>query len=281
MDNRKCLICNNDTELVFTTRVMHKYDVSYHRCTCCGFMQTDTPYWLDEAYSSAITSMDIGLVYRNLVYSPQIEHVIKTSFDYNKKFLDYAGGYGLFVRIMRDKGFDFWWDDKYCENLFAQYFTLEQLDSSRKFEGVTAFEIFEHLVDPLQEIEKLFGYADSILFSTELIPDKDITSPNDWWYFAPEGGQHIAFYTLKAFDIIAEKFGCYYYSNGKDLHILTKKKLAKNPLAFTKRTTWDKIVDRLIGILLRTKSNKPSPVYLPSKIGQDVQYIRSIVHKED
>lgn len=281
MDDIKCLICNNNTKPVFTACVLHQYDVSYHRCTCCGFIQTDTPYWLDEAYSSAITSMDIGLVYRNLVYSPQVEHVIKSSFDYKKKFLDYAGGYGLCVRIMRDKGFDFYWDDKYCDNLFAQYFTLKELPNGQKFEGVTAFEIFEHLVNPLEEIEKLFSYADSIIFSTELIPHKTITSHNDWWYFAPEGGQHIAFYTEKAFAVIAEKFGCTFYTNGKDLHILTKKRLAKNPLAFTKRTTWDKIVDRLTGILQRTKNNKPVPVYLPSKIGQDVQYIRNIVHKEN
>lgn len=281
MDKNKCLICNSNTEPLFTTQVLHKYNVTYHRCKHCGFVQTDTPYWLDEAYSSAITSMDIGLVYRNLVYSPQVEHILKSSFDYKAKFLDYAGGYGLFVRIMRDKGFDFYWDDKYCDNLFAKYFTLDDLGSTIKFEVVTAFEIFEHLANPIEEIDKLFGYSDSIVFSTELIPDKKITTENDWWYFAPEGGQHIAFYTTKTFDIIAEKFNCHFYSNGKDLHILTKKVLNQNPLAFTKRTTWDKVVDRFTGILQKTKNNKPAPVYLPSKIGEDVQHIRNIVHKKD
>lgn len=278
--SNKCLICNSDNKLLFKTQVLHKYEVGYHCCTNCGFIQTDTPYWLDEAYSSAITSMDIGLVYRNLVYSPQVDHVLKTSFDYNQKFLDYAGGYGLFVRIMRDKGFDFYWDDKYCQNLFAEHFTLDDIGVSTKFEAVTAFEIFEHLVDPLDEITKLFGYADSIIFSTELVPNKPLNSENDWWYFAPEGGQHIAFYTKKSFQFIADKFNCHFYSNGKDLHILTKKKLAKNPLAFTQRTTWDKIVDHLTGILQGTKTNKPAPVYLPSKIGQDVQHIRNIVHNK-
>lgn len=281
MNNIKCLICGGDTQPLFTTKVLHKHDVTYHRCSCCEFIQSDAPHWLDEAYSSAITSMDIGLVYRNMVYSPQVDTLLKKAFDYNKKFLDYAGGYGLFVRLMRDKGFDFYWDDKYCDNLFAQHFTLAEIPSDQKFEAVTAFEIFEHLVNPLEEIEKLFGYADSIIFSTELVPHKELTNHNDWWYFAPEGGQHIAFYTEKAFDVIAKKFGCNFYSNGKDLHVLTKKTLTRNPLHNGKRTTWDKIVDRLTHILQRTKSNKPTTVYLPSKIGQDVQYIRNIVHKED
>lgn len=278
--NNKCLICEGETSNLFSARVLHKYDINYHRCSCCGFIQSDTPYWLDEAYSDAITSMDIGLIYRNLVYSSLVEKVIKTSFDYNKKFLDYAGGYGMYVRLMRDKGFDFYWDDKYCDNLFAKHFTLEELDKDQKFEAVTAFEIFEHLANPLEEIEKLFNYSDSIIFSTELVPDKEITSTNDWWYFAPEGGQHISFYTKNAFDIIAKKFSCNFYSNGKDLHILTRKTLKKKPLD-SRRTLWDKIADRLIRIIGRTKSNAPTNVYLSSKIPQDVQYIRRIVHPED
>ncbi len=280
MNNNKCLICGGEINTLFSTCVLYKYDVSYHKCSCCGFIQSDAPYWLDEAYSDAIASMDIGLVYRNLVYSSAVEKVIKTSFDYDKRFLDYAGGYGMYVRLMRDKGFDFYWDDKYCKNLFAQYFTLEKLGQSQKFEAVTAFEIFEHLANPLEDIEKLFTYSDSIIFSTEMVPNKEITNTNDWWYFAPEGGQHISFYTQKAFEIIAAKFSCNFYSNGKDLHILTKKTLKKNPLDYT-RTFWDKVVDRLIGILNGTKSNAPAKVYLASKIPQDVKYIRHIIHPKD
>lgn len=280
MDNNKCLICGGESIKLFSTKVLHKYDVDYHRCTCCGFIQSDTPYWLDEAYNNAIASMDIGLIYRNLVYSSAVENVIKSSFDYTGKFLDYAGGYGMYVRLMRDKGFDFYWDDKYCDNLFAKHFTLNELGVSDKFEGVTAFEIFEHLVNPLEEIEKLFNYSDSIIFSTELVPDKQITGANDWWYFAPEGGQHISFYTKQAFEIIANRFSCNFYSNGKDLHILTRKTLKKNPLDYT-RTFWDKVADRLIGILSRSKSNAPAAVTMKSKIPQDVEYIRGIVYPKD
>ncbi len=37
-------------------------------------------------------------------------------------FLDYAGGYGVFTRLMRDIGFDFYWHDPYTQNLFANGF---------------------------------------------------------------------------------------------------------------------------------------------------------------
>lgn len=276
----KCLICGTESIKLFSAELLCKYNVDYHKCPHCGFIQTDKPYWLDEAYSDAIASMDIGLVYRNLIYSNQVDNLIKTSFDYKAKFLDYAGGYGLYVRIMRDKGFDFYWDDKFCKNLFAKYFTLDDLPSNQKFEAVTAFEIFEHLDDPMTEIEKLFGYADSIIFSTELIPNKEITSSNDWWYFATDGGQHISFYTKQSFEYIAKSFKCNFYSNGKDLHILTKKKFDKNPLAY-KRTTWDKIADRLNGLINSTKSGAVPYIQLPSKISEDVKYMRDKVNELD
>jgi len=35
-------------------------------------------------------------------------------------FLDYAAGYGLFVRLMRDAGYNFRWSDLYCQNLFVR-----------------------------------------------------------------------------------------------------------------------------------------------------------------
>jgi len=35
-------------------------------------------------------------------------------------FLDYAAGYGLFVRLMRDAGYNFRWSDLYCQNLLFE-----------------------------------------------------------------------------------------------------------------------------------------------------------------
>lgn len=271
----KCLICGGNTDKIFTAKVLEKYDVGFHQCADCGFIQTDTPTWLDEAYSDAIISGDVGLVRRNLSFSVQLDQILKKSFDYNSKFLDYAAGYGLFVRLMRDRGFDFYWDDKYCENIFAQHFTLSDLPSTTKFEAVTAFEVFEHLVNPMEEIEKLFNLSDTIIFSTDLVPDTKFDNVDQWWYFVPHGGQHIAFYTRKSLQIIAEKFGCAVYTNGSDLHILTKKKLSSNALVQT-RTTRDKITDRLINMLSNAKSDAPSQINLGTKVEQDAAYVLNL-----
>ncbi len=36
--------------------------------------------------------------------------------------MDFGAGHGVFVRMMRDKGFDFFWNDIYCKNLYAKDF---------------------------------------------------------------------------------------------------------------------------------------------------------------
>jgi hypothetical protein len=38
----------------------------------------------------------------------------------NGTFVDIGGGYGLLTRLMRDRGFDFYWKDPHCENIFAK-----------------------------------------------------------------------------------------------------------------------------------------------------------------
>jgi len=67
--------------------------------------------------------------------------------------LDYGGGHGVFVRIMRDFGFDFRWSDCYATNIYARGF---EGDVHLRHELVTAFEVFEHLVDVRAELAALF-----------------------------------------------------------------------------------------------------------------------------
>ena len=57
----KCKICESDSHGLAQGKVMGKYDVDYFQCSNCGFVQTEEPYWLDEAYSQPIASSDVGL----------------------------------------------------------------------------------------------------------------------------------------------------------------------------------------------------------------------------
>ena len=127
----KCHICQNKTSDIFQTKILKKYDVSYHQCSSCRFIQTDDPFWLPEAYENIITSLDIGLISRNLYLQEQVPNIINTCFTEAQSMLDYGGGYGMFVRMMRDKGFDFYRQDIYCDNLFSKHFDITDFNDKK------------------------------------------------------------------------------------------------------------------------------------------------------
>jgi FkbM family methyltransferase len=222
----KCKICGSDSHNFANAKILNKYQVEYFRCSNCGFVQTESPYWLEEAYSEAIASSDVGLVFRIGMFSSLTSKLIFQFFDHQAKFIDYGGGYGLFVRLMRDRGFDFHWLDTFCENLFAKGFEVLEV-ANNQFEILTAFEVFEHLVDPITEIGEILKYSKNILFSTELLPDA-CYHPNEWRYYSLIEGQNISLYTLKSLSVIADKFNLKLYSNGSSLHLLTEKDLPSN-----------------------------------------------------
>ena len=133
-----CKICGQETKQLFSKKVLGTYDVSYYQCPNCCFIQTDEPYWLNEAYSNAITATDIGLINRNVYFSEITTAMLRLcGFDSAKKYLDYGGGYGIYVRMMRDKGFNFYWSDEYCENLYAKKFSADLSEYAPQAKGVS------------------------------------------------------------------------------------------------------------------------------------------------
>ena len=212
-----CNICHS-TSLPFEKAIiLNKYNIQYYSCGNCGFIQTELPYWLDEAYSSAIARSDIGLIGRNIKLSNFCSAFIPMFSIREGSFLDYGGGNGMFVRIMRDQGFEFYWQDKHASNQFAEGFEAPQ---GRKFSLLTAFEVFEHLPQPLEVIADMFKYSDTLIFTTRLLPRWDI-KPNEWWYFTPDTGQHVSLYSRESLELIAKKFNVQLSSNGISLHVLS------------------------------------------------------------
>jgi hypothetical protein len=262
-------ITGGHTTLLFEAKVLSKYDVKYYRCNDTGFIQTEEPYWLDEAYSSAITRLDIGLPYRNIQMADRVSRIILNSFNSNRKFLDYAGGYGLFTRLMRDKGFDYFNTDKYCQNMFAEHFDLQDLPANTLFELTTAFEVFEHLVQPAKDAQEMLSYADHLLFTTELQP-AEINTVNDWWYFAPETGQHIAFYNEDSLAYLAKQAGYNFFTDGQMLHLFTKKQFDKNPLVEGRDSFLLRKAKKYVRKMEQAKYRYPE-----SRLMKDYEFIKS------
>ncbi len=219
----QCPVCNQSRSVWFQAEILGKYWVDYLYCKFCGLLQTESPYWLEESYQSPIAIADTGIVQRNLITAEKLACIVTLLLNRTATYVDIGGGYGLLVRLMRDMGFDFYWFDPYCDNVFARGFEATATD--QPIRGITAFEVLEHVYDPrefLRQALTKFSTA-TIVLSTELFAGEP-PLPNQWHYYALESGQHISFYQRRTLRYLAEQLSlqCYSYRN---FHILTDRRV--------------------------------------------------------
>jgi hypothetical protein len=220
MTNREgqcCRVCGLAGRFVFALRVLGS-EVDYFDCPNCGYLQTEEPYWLPQAYACAINTVDTGILARNQL---NVGRVVTALFMLRKlkgRVLDHAGGYGILVRLLRDLGVDAYWRDRYCENLLARGFEADV--AGDRFDLLTAFEVFEHLIDPVSELRAMLSTSRNVLLSTELVSGTQAPAP-DWWYLGPEHGQHIGFFRRTTLDWMARKLQCHVATDGRSLHMFS------------------------------------------------------------
>ena len=217
----KCPLCSNGGTEIFSTIILGKYNVKYYQCENCALVYTETPYWLKEAYNSALADTDTGVMTRNVINAIKVSAIIDTCFTTCINFLDYGGGYGFFPRLMRDHGYDYKWYDLYAEPLVMKGF---EWDKETKVQCLTSFEVFEHYDKPMDEIEKLASITDNIIFSTVCYDAERKWKEPSWWYYSQESGQHISIYSEYTLRYVAQQLGMNYYKL-LDLYIFSKHKI--------------------------------------------------------
>ena len=213
----RCRVCGAASGFVFAQAVLGE-PVDYFDCQVCGYLQTQTPHWLDRAYGRAINDVDTGIMMRNRMNVGRVVMTLAALSNLQARVVDHAGGYGILVRLLRDAGVDAFWRDPYCENLLARGFEAD----SRPSDLVTAFEVLEHLLDPVADLRAMLREAPSVLFTTELVPTEGTPSP-DWWYLGPEHGQHIGFFRTRTLVYIAGQIGAHVASDGRSVHLLSNR----------------------------------------------------------
>ena len=195
-----CRLCGGSTELRFTALVLGKHSVGYCECARCGSLQTETPYWLAEAYAKGnLASLNTGAAQRNL-------NNLGISWSLAKGLklhdvLDVGGGDGLLCRLLRDHGINCYVRDEYASGHYASAFSEPDFGGP---EMVLCFEVLEHFADPNVSLPSVFALgAEAVLATTELYRGQG----QDWWYLAPETGQHVFFYSEDALRLIGQRFG--------------------------------------------------------------------------
>lgn len=264
-----CEICSSKAEHAFSATVLNKHSANFYCCQECGFLFANDPFWLEEAYSSPIAAADTGLIARNIDISRKLACVLflcgqNSSSD---RYLDIAGGYGMLTRLMRDVGYDFYWFDRYCENIFAKNFEFSKGLSDCR--AVTAIEVLEHVSNPVGFIAESLSLAGSemLIFTTELFEGVP-PNPGAWWYYTFETGQHISFYQKRTLAAIAKRLGLNLVSS-RGLHILSRRKVNEKLL----RWVTHPVVARLGEVWVRRR--------LDSKTVPDHKLILSLAQHMD
>ncbi|UUQ66748.1 class I SAM-dependent methyltransferase [Pseudomonas fuscovaginae UPB0736] len=202
----QCRLCHGPLQPLFKSTLLRKYEVDYFKCTECHSLQTEPPYWLDEAYGKNLSSLDTGAAQRN-IHNWAACSFISRLFAV-KNVIDMGGGDGLLCRLLRDHGLNCYVKDRYASPNYAQGFTDPDFETP---DLVLGFEVMEHFANPAEDLEDIFKYKSKfVLLSTELYAGQT----KEWWYLTPDSGQHIFFYSQQAIELIANKHGYSFVVSG-------------------------------------------------------------------
>jgi hypothetical protein len=224
-----CRFCGAPAERVFDLRVMHRYDVGFFRCVDCGCLETETPYWLDEAYEDQRRFFDTEVALRN----QRLQEVVcflaqELGLGPTDRLADFGGGNGLLVRMLRDAGLNAFVSDKYATNFFAPGF--EDRDDE-PVTMITAFEVFEHLPEPADTVAEIFARKPKYMLLTT---GRYTGQGADWSYIWARTGRHVFFWSRKAMDMIAQRYSYHRHSFGST-NLFTREPLARRQRRRIKR----------------------------------------------
>lgn len=195
-----CRLCGGPSARKFSHNVLGKYDVDYFQCGSCDGIQTEAPYWLGEVYTTDIQPEDSNYLSRNLAVFHGVQYFLThLRMRSDPVVLDFGGGLGLVPRLLREHGVNAFNYDTYAKSPFVD---VTWDESTPNF--IVSSEVFEHLPDPAADIAWIFDHQPDFVYVRTW---RYFDQGKDWEYIGPEHGAHVFFYTDKAMQYIADKYG--------------------------------------------------------------------------
>lgn len=193
-----CRLCHNDAAFSFEKKILGKYQIGYFLCSSCNSLQTEEPYWLEEAYQPINEQLDTGQFIRCL-HNAAFLNALCTHLNLSAgPLIDYGCGSGLTARILRDVGINAYGYDTYSTPRLLMGFQRNDLDGAKL---INLCEVAEHFPNPQLSFEHIFSCSPQIVVvQTELFSKID----EQWGYLSPEHGQHIFFYSEESVAQIAK-----------------------------------------------------------------------------
>lgn len=194
-----CKICPSKVRPIYD----QQYDHNYYCCDNCEFIFLDerkiiSPEKEKKEYSFHENSFD-NEGYVNM-FREFIAKAIRPHKSKIKTALDFGSGPGpVLAGLLRQEGFKV--------DVYDKYFAPEKVYLNKKYDLITATEVFEHLSDPLTTLKLLKSHLNEngILAIMTLFHQNNDEHFKNWWY--RRDSTHISFYTPKTFEYMADLLG--------------------------------------------------------------------------
>lgn len=214
-----CKICSDNTEKIYDSQ----YNNTYYRCRNCGFIFLESGKILPpdqekkEYYTHNNNFENEGYVN---MFREFIDKAVRAHKSRIKTALDFGSGPGpVLAELLRREGFK--------TDIYDKFFSPEKAYENKKYDLITATEVFEHLTDPLPTLKLLKSLLNKngIIAIMTLFHQNDTEEFKKWWY--RHDSTHIAFYTPKTIEFMAK-------SSGLDFKLIDEKNICVLGLNFAR-----------------------------------------------
>src|SRR5947209_3799819 len=101
-DPAPCRLSGAPTFFRLEQTIIQTHDVGNCECTGCGSLQTEEPYWLEQAYANDQSVLDVGRAQRNVLVAMICAYLLhRAGVQGPEPCLDWAGAEGLFCRPVK------------------------------------------------------------------------------------------------------------------------------------------------------------------------------------